>query len=74
MTSIYEGNFVGDKKEGFGIFIKDGVRFEITWANDKMHGAGKKIEKNGEEVEVYYLNGVQSKSKSSKTNIGMNLK
>ena len=53
---------------------KDGIRFEITWFNDKMHGSGKKIELNGEEVEVYYLNGIQSKAKSSKTNVGMNLR
>ena len=39
---------MGDKKEGFGIMAKDGVRYEITWKNDKMNGAGKKIEKNGE--------------------------
>jgi hypothetical protein len=74
LISIYEGNFVGDKKEGFGIMIKDEVRIEITWKNDKMNGGGKKILKNGEEVEVYYLNGIESKSKSSKTSLGLNLR
>lgn len=53
---------------------KDGVRYEITWKNDKMNGAGKRIEKNGEEVEVYYLNGLESKAKSSKSGLGINLK
>ena len=46
----------------------------MTWLNDKMHGGGKRVERNGEEVEVYYLNGVQSKAKSSKSNVGMNLR
>ena len=49
---------MGDKKEGFGILTEDGVRYEITWKNDKKNGAGKRIEKNGEEIEVYYLNGI----------------
>ena len=39
-----------------------------------MNGAGKRIEKNGEEVEVYYLNGLESKAKSSKSGLGINLK
>jgi hypothetical protein len=39
-----------------------------------MHGAGKKIERKGEETEVYYLNGIYSKAKSSKANAGINLK
>lgn len=54
--------------------IKDEVRYEITWKNDKMNGGGKKILKNGEEVEVYYLNGIESKSKSSKASLGLNLR
>lgn len=39
-----------------------------------MNGAGKRIEKNGEEVQVYYLNGLQSKAKSTKSSLGLNLK
>lgn len=74
LTNVYEGNFVGDKKEGFGIMTKDGIRYEITWKNDKMNGAGKKIQKNGEEIQVYYLNGIESKTKNSKMNNGFNLK
>ena len=45
--AYYEGNFADDKKEGFGVVKQDGVRYDITWKNDKKHGNGKRIDENG---------------------------
>jgi hypothetical protein len=73
-TAIYEGNFVGDKKEGFGILTEDGIRYEITWKNDKKHGPGKRIEKTGDEIEVYYLNGIESTAKTNRMSLAFNLR
>ena len=64
ITNYYEGNFLDDKKEGFGVIKEEGVRYDITWKNDKKHGHGKKIDSNGEETDVYFLNGVKSPKKS----------
>ena len=37
---------------------QEGVRYDITWKNDKKHGKGKRIDNDGE-TEVYFLNGVE---------------
>jgi hypothetical protein len=37
-----------------------GIRYDITWKNDKKHGTGKKIDAGGKETEVYFLNGIES--------------
>ena len=71
---VYEGNFVADRKEGFGVLMQDGVRWEINWKNDKKHGSGKRIDKNGEESEIYFLNGVESQGKVGKTNPSFDIK
>lgn len=47
LTWVYEGNYVADKREGFGVLIQDGNRYEIGWKNDKKHGKGKVIDKSG---------------------------
>lgn len=73
-TTIYEGNFLGDKKEGFGILTEDGIRYEITWKNDKKHGPGKRIDRTGDEVEVYYLNGIESTAKTNRMSLAFNLR
>lgn len=39
---MYVGNFVDDRKEGFGIFMwNDGKKYEGMWLKGKMHGKGK---------------------------------
>lgn len=53
---------------------EDGVRYEITWKNDKKNGAGKRIEKTGEEIEVYYLNGIESTAKTNRMSLAFNLR
>ena len=57
---------MADRREGFGVYIEDGKRWEINWKNDKKHGQGKLIHKDGEETEIYYLNGVESQAKIGK--------
>ncbi len=64
--TIYEGEFFQDKKEGFGVLIKDGCRYEINWKNDKMHGEGKAIEPDGTERPIYYFNGIETETKKQK--------
>lgn len=59
-TSTYEGQFKHDKKEGFGVLVEGGSRLEISWKNDKKHGKGKVIQANGDEIDVYYLNGIEA--------------
>ena len=47
LNTLYQGSFVNDKKDGFGVLIKDGDRIEINWRNDLMHGEGKIIKPDG---------------------------
>lgn len=38
---MYTGQYVDDKKEGFGIYLlPDGRRYEGWWVNGKQHGIG----------------------------------
>lgn len=53
------------------MLVENGGRLEIGWKNDKKHGKGKIIRQNGEEVDVYFLNGVEAPAASSKTNAGV---
>ena len=39
----------------------------MSWKNDKKHGQGKVIEKDGTEREIYYLNGIESRAKAGKS-------
>lgn len=71
---MYEGSYVSDKREGFGVLLQDGIRYEIGWKNDKKHGKGKVIDKSGIETEIYYLNGVEAQTKSTKISPSFDLK
>lgn len=64
---------MSDKKEGFGVLVQDEVRYEITWKNDKKHGAGKKVDRHGNQFDIYYLNGVETVGKGGKTNGSIDL-
>lgn len=54
--------------------MEEGARWEVRWKNDKKHGAGKVIEKGGEEREVYFLNGVESMSRGAKASPAFDIK
>ena len=40
---IIEGNFVDDKREGYGLFKYDGGSYEGYYKDNKQHGEGKQI-------------------------------
>ena len=56
------------------MLLQDGIRYEIVWKNDKKHGKGKVIDKSGIETEIYYLNGVEAQTKSTKISPSFDLK
>lgn len=40
-NKVYEGDYLDDKKQGFGVFIwPDGRYYEGEWKNGKQHGVG----------------------------------
>lgn len=54
----YEGDFVHNKKEGFGTAIyKDGSRYQGFWKNDKYHGEGIFYKTNGEYITGHWEDG-----------------
>lgn len=42
------------------MLVEGGSRLEIGWKNDKKHGRGRLIKANGDEIDVYYLNGIEA--------------
>jgi hypothetical protein len=53
---VYDGDYVLDKKEGFGTFTwPDGRKYAGGWKNGKQHGQGvyiqNEVEKRGEWIE-----------------------
>src|SRR5690606_5774083 len=45
----YEGEFLNDKREGYGTFIyKIGTKYEGMFRNNKQHGYGKLVQCDGE--------------------------
>jgi len=49
------------------VYIENGTRLEIGWKNDKKHGRGKLIRSNGEESDVYFLNGIEAPANNVRT-------
>ena len=44
----YDGDYVDDQKEGFGIYFwPDGKRYEGQWSDGKQHGEGKILNAKG---------------------------
>jgi hypothetical protein len=48
----YEGSFVNDVIEGYGVFKGQNQTYEGTWKNGKMHGTGKSEWKNNSGVTI----------------------
>ena len=49
--SIYEGQWLDDKKCGYGIRITEcGGRYDGMWKNDKFHGYGRLINDEGDVI------------------------
>ena len=54
----YEGNFVNNNKEGFGIcYYKNGTLYSGEWKNNKYDGNGTFYKKNGKFIEGKWKNG-----------------
>ncbi len=61
--NIYKGTFVKNKKDGFGLLLKDNELIISYWKNDSIHGLSRTILLTDNEVlnETYwvYINGVK---------------
>lgn len=56
----YEGQFLGDKREGRGILHqKNGEKYLGEWKGDIMHGEGVYVFSNGERYEGWFKMGVR---------------
>ena len=57
-TSLYEGQFIDGKMNGYGRYIYDwGGYFEGVWQNDRWNGQGKYLNDEGIVYEGEWLNG-----------------
>ena len=66
---IYEGNFVGGKKEGQGTFTVKYVKVHIgQFANDTPNGNGKATFANGDIYDGNWVDGKQTKGKITRAN------
>ena len=62
----YNGNYINDKKEGYGIFQWPNMRrYEGNWKNGKQHGSGNFITEKGQKREGVWENGVRLHWKKS---------
>jgi hypothetical protein len=66
-TAIYTGQFVNEKRQGFGKFtLKGGDYYEGEWFNDKQHGEGKfrwkkkSIERKSKVYEGQFVDGFRT--------------
>jgi hypothetical protein len=57
----YVGEFANDMANGYGVFRDiNGGRYEGQWKDDKQHGFGKEIWKNGDETyDGEFVNGLK---------------
>ena len=59
---MYEGDYLNDKKSGFGIYTwADGRQYHGMWKDGKQHGEGKYILPSGVQRRGYWRDGVREK-------------
>jgi|TARA_B000000475_G_scaffold272118_1_gene271985 hypothetical protein len=68
-NDIYEGQFVNNLKEGFGIYIinKTKVKYEGNWLNDKRNGNGIITDENGNMFKTIWKNDKKISNKRYKS-------
>lgn len=56
--AVYEGSYVSDVREGFGIYTyRNGDRYEGNWMNDTPNGRGVVEFANGKKVDGVFQDG-----------------
>jgi hypothetical protein len=62
MPLIAIGQYVEDKKEGYGVFQwADGRMYRGSWKDGKQHGKGTLIDKDGNQMEAEWNEGKRIK-------------
>jgi len=57
-VNIVIGQYVEDKKEGYGVFKwADGKMYKGHWKDGKQHGKGILVDQEGKETEAEWVEG-----------------
>lgn len=69
-TAIYSGDYLNNKKEGYGdFFFNNGESYQGSWKNDMFDGLGLYIFNNGDSYIGEWKNGVQNGSGTIQTEL-----